>query len=235
MNSLQNSPYFLCHYGVKGRSGKAGAGLWYKNGELTPEGYRHYYGEKMQGKPSNATKQEPPKKKNIGKKIAIGGAAVAAAAVGFIAYRKTTQLRDAMRNNAREEARSWLHQSINSKLMSMHYRTDAKLERYASKTGKYDGTDKFLRRNTDPNEFKAYARRSSLISQDFARNARTFYKKSKEQERIANTLTRRGAVKTYLKDKINAKNAEKQRIADAIEQRRKNYDRAYRIQKYNAR
>lgn len=41
---MQNSPYFLCHYGVKGRSGKAGAGFWYKNGELTPEGYRHYYG-----------------------------------------------------------------------------------------------------------------------------------------------------------------------------------------------
>ena len=44
MTSLQNSPYFICHYGVPGRSGKAGAGLWYKNGVLTEEGYRHYYG-----------------------------------------------------------------------------------------------------------------------------------------------------------------------------------------------
>lgn len=35
----------LIHYGVKGRSGKPGAGLWYKNGELTEAGKRHYYGE----------------------------------------------------------------------------------------------------------------------------------------------------------------------------------------------
>ena len=35
----------LIHYGVKGRSGKPGAGLWYKNGVLTEEGKRHYYGD----------------------------------------------------------------------------------------------------------------------------------------------------------------------------------------------
>ena len=46
--SFQNSPYFICHYGVKGRSGKEGAGMWYKNGQLTEAGYRHYYGERRQ-------------------------------------------------------------------------------------------------------------------------------------------------------------------------------------------
>lgn len=50
--SFKNSPYFLCHYGVKGRSGKAGAGLWYKNGQLTEEGYRHYYMQKYGHEPS---------------------------------------------------------------------------------------------------------------------------------------------------------------------------------------
>lgn len=57
---MQNSPYFLAHEGVKGRSGKPGAGLWYRHGKLTPEGYRHYYGNRVQrgpakDKPESAT------------------------------------------------------------------------------------------------------------------------------------------------------------------------------------
>ena len=60
MTSLQNSPYFLCHYGVPGRSGKAGAGLWYKNGVLTEEGYRHYYGERMSRASGTAQTVEKP-------------------------------------------------------------------------------------------------------------------------------------------------------------------------------
>lgn len=60
MNDLRNSPYFgyLCHYGVKGRSGKKDAGFWYKNGQLTKEGYEHYYGIKglnRQNKPESST------------------------------------------------------------------------------------------------------------------------------------------------------------------------------------
>jgi len=56
-------PTYLIHWGVKGRSGKKGAGLWYKDGELTEEGKRHYGigdgDERQSGKseePSNKTK-----------------------------------------------------------------------------------------------------------------------------------------------------------------------------------
>ena len=58
---MQNSPYFLCHYGVPNRSGKKGAGLWYKNGVLTPEGYRHYYAERKKQEPRLGTKIMLPK------------------------------------------------------------------------------------------------------------------------------------------------------------------------------
>lgn len=54
-NDMQNSPYFLCHYGVPGRSGKKGAGYWYRNGELTRAGYEHYYGVN-----ASARKREKP-------------------------------------------------------------------------------------------------------------------------------------------------------------------------------
>lgn len=47
MWNYQPTPHsgYLIHYGVKGRSGKKGAGLYYRNGELTEEGRRHYYGD----------------------------------------------------------------------------------------------------------------------------------------------------------------------------------------------
>lgn len=38
---------YLIHYGQPGRSGKKGAGLYYRNNELTEAGKRHYYGEKQ--------------------------------------------------------------------------------------------------------------------------------------------------------------------------------------------
>lgn len=48
---------YIVHSGVKGRSGKKGAGLWYKNNELTEEGKRHYYGESY-GKRKNSKREE---------------------------------------------------------------------------------------------------------------------------------------------------------------------------------
>lgn len=54
---MENSPYFIRHWGVPGRSGKKGAGLWYKNGELTKEGYEHYYGnQRKDSRLSNLSK-----------------------------------------------------------------------------------------------------------------------------------------------------------------------------------
>jgi len=49
---MYNKSSYLIHYGVPGRSGKVGAGRWYKNGQLTEEGYRHYYMEKYGHEPS---------------------------------------------------------------------------------------------------------------------------------------------------------------------------------------
>ena len=47
MRNYQPTPYsgYLIHYGVKGRSGKKGAGLYYRYGALSVDGKRHYYGE----------------------------------------------------------------------------------------------------------------------------------------------------------------------------------------------
>lgn len=65
--SFQNSPYFICHYGVKGRSGKEGAGLWYKNGELTEAGRKHYLEQLRKSNPMSERHSNSPASENIGK------------------------------------------------------------------------------------------------------------------------------------------------------------------------
>ena len=43
---MENRSSYLIHWGQPGRSGKKGGGLYYKNGELTEAGKRHYLEEK---------------------------------------------------------------------------------------------------------------------------------------------------------------------------------------------
>lgn len=43
---MENRSSYLIHWGQPGRSGKKGAGLYYRNGELTAAGKRHYLEEK---------------------------------------------------------------------------------------------------------------------------------------------------------------------------------------------
>ena len=46
MTLVENRSSYLIHWGQPGRSGKKGAGLYYRNGELTAAGKRHYLEEK---------------------------------------------------------------------------------------------------------------------------------------------------------------------------------------------
>lgn len=243
MSDLQNSPYFLSHEGVKGRSGKPGAGLWYRNGKLTPEGYEHYYGHaknnpnRVSGISGTSSKKTSDNHGNSLKKVAIGVGVTAAAVGAFIAYNKSTKLRDAMRDKAREEAQMFFYSGLKNKMTGMKYHEEAVLDRYAGKTGKYMGTHKRLMDlgldNNDKNLFNKYAKDDSRLSQAFYKSAKEDYMKYKEKDKVANTLTRIGALKTHIKGKIDAKANEKKRIQDAIDQRLKNYEREYRIRKYN--
>ena len=213
--SLQNSPYFICHYGVKGRSGKEGAGLWYKNGELTEAGYRHYYGERQQQQQSNSGE----KSKKIKKALAIAGAAATVAAIGFIAHKKATKLRDVMRSEAKEKARDWFYAQNKLASNARWAHEDAKLGRAAERGSGYSTSR--LRELKEHNMLKDYIKRNSEQSQYYAREARKAAEKSKEFDKVSKTLTRTGAVKKYVKDKIDSRAMEKKRIAEAIEDRLK--------------
>lgn len=57
-NTTPSASDYLIHYGVKGRSGKKGAGLYYRDGELTEEGKRHYYGDGERRQKGVKTKEE---------------------------------------------------------------------------------------------------------------------------------------------------------------------------------
>ena len=235
--SFSNSPYFLCHYGVKGRSGKAGAGLWYKNGQLTEEGYRHYYMEKYGHEPSKQEVQNRSgldskktgsgnTKQSSNKKALKIGAAVAAtaaaAAVGFIAYKKATKLRDVMRSDASKKANDAFWAKFMAKSEARWQIDEAKLARHELKSSLKKPDDYERRR------LNMVAKRSLDSAKNNIRIASRAGADEKKYSNIAKNLTRREAVKTHIKDKINAKKDEKKRIANAIEERLRNN----RIRKY---
>ena len=232
---------YLIHIGMPGRSGKKGGGLWYKNGELTDPGYRHYYMLKYGHEPSQqevqnrsgsqslssnrpqASDAKAEKSRKIKKALKIAAGTAAVAAAGFIAYKKSTKLRDAMREEARGNAVDWLNRRLEYSQAARMMRDDAKLTRAA------------IAKNSsgELTRLQEHALGNSMRAQNYAKKARESLVKQREYEKVASTLTRRDAVKKHLKDKVISKMAERKNISDAIDKTRKNYLRSYKIRKYS--
>lgn len=125
---LWESSSYLAHYGVKGQ--KHGLRRYQnEDGTLTAEGRDHYgigdprkaggmHGSKQTNSKSN-NEDAKAKRRQMLKKVAIGvGSAATAAAIGYRAYKKSTKLRDTLRETAREKASDleWKRKHMNDNL-----------------------------------------------------------------------------------------------------------------------
>lgn len=220
---------YLAHHGIKGQ--KWGIRRFQnEDGTLTTEGKEKYgiAGSKFR-KPLNAmggpgsprrprgavsyTAQNSSKnnRKDIAKKVAIGTAAVAAtAALGYLAYKKSTKLRDVLRTNASEEAKNWMSKHIGSTIERVHRESEARANRasrnHFNKRGNYEEA---LIRDA---QMKT-AMKKAHEARQAAKDAETNYEKYKK---IAETATRRDAIRLALNERVPKRSSRKAKDLNVI-------------------
>ena len=202
----EHSDNYLIHYGVKGQ--KHGTRRYQnEDGSLTAEGREHYgVGDPRQAGRSGEEKTASTKKnrgvekqkkvrkayKALGKALKIGAAASLiglGTAAAYKGYKKSTDLRDKMREKASDEADEarWARSSAANYARTMI--DNSKMARYDQKRG------------VNP---ESVNRRVSAFNQKYAHEYFQLAKKSldleKKYDHIAKTATRRKAVANYIKN-----------------------------------
>lgn len=210
---------YIVHSGVKGQ--KWGVRRFQnEDGSLTAEGRSHYgVGEGTNKNGQKRSSNENKKGLSVKKALAIAGTAAAAAAAGYIAYKKATKLRDVMRSNAREEAIKWETNTIGLIFKHVHDTEEAKYNR---------SYKKYFDRHGDTKNSAEHNRRmveNMRKARDTARQLQEARANVKYYKNMAENATRRDAIRTYFNERVprsSVRRANRLQQINAINQRLKN-------------
>lgn len=207
--TYEHSDNYLIHHGVKGQ--KRGFRRYQnEDGSLTAEGREHYgvgEGNKKAGgnvkvesknNNSNATDEKRARRRNILKKVAIGAGAAALLGASAYAVKKSTNLRDELRKQAKEQANDamWAKHLAASKART--FVDNSKMARHDERMGR---NETWINRTVSANN-----QRYSHEHFQLAKRAADLEKKYTD---ISKNATRRDAVKNYFQNygRISVDNA----------------------------